>query len=47
MVLLDRGKKGLVKDAHHLSCLGVMLSDSNESDIHVQNGTESSIVVDV
>lgn len=47
VVHIEDGKRELVKDVHSLSHLGVRLGDSNEGVIYVQNGFESSLVVDI
>lgn len=43
---MDEVNKELVIDGHHLARVGVRLSDSNESGIHVPNKAKSSVIVD-
>ncbi|WMV47330.1 hypothetical protein MTR67_040715 [Solanum verrucosum] len=44
---VEDGNKKLVCDAHRLARLGVLLVDSNEDGVIVQNGLELSLVLDV
>ncbi|WMV07977.1 hypothetical protein MTR67_001362 [Solanum verrucosum] len=41
---IEEGKKELVRDVHRFTRLGVRLVDSNEGDVIIQNGSESSFV---
>ena len=40
-------KKELVREVHHLARLGVRLVDSSDGGVTIQNGSESSLMVDV
>ena len=44
---VEEKRKELVKDVHRLACLGVCLMSISDSGVTVQNGEESSLVVDV
>ena len=44
---VDEKRKDLVKDVHRLACLGVRLMSISDSGVTVQNGAESSLVVEV
>lgn len=47
VVHIDEGRKKLAKEVHCLTWLSMTLCDTNEGDIHVHNGSKSSIVMDV
>ena len=44
---VEEEKNELVKDIHRLACLGVCLMSNSDSDVIVQNGAKSSLVVEV
>ena len=44
---VEEEMKELVKDVHKLDCLGVLLMSISDSGVTVQNGEESSLVVEV
>ena len=44
---VEEEMKELVKDVHKLDCLGVLLMSISDSGVTVQNGEESSFVVEV
>ena len=44
---VERERKELVKDVHSLASLGVQLRRISDSGVTVQNGAESSFVVEV
>ena len=44
---VEEERKELVKDVYKLACLGVRLMRISASDVIVQNGAKSSIVVEV
>ncbi|MDV3181169.1 MAG: hypothetical protein Q8830_02985 [Candidatus Phytoplasma australasiaticum] len=44
---VEEEKKELAKDVHHFDRFGVRLADSNDGGSYVQNGAESSVVVNV
>ena len=44
---IDEEKNDLVKDVHRLGRLGVRLMSISDSGVTVQNGEESSLVVEV
>ena len=44
---VEEKRKELVKDVHRLACLGVCLMSISDSGVTVQNGEESSLVVEV
>ena len=44
---VEEERKELVKDVHSLASLGVQLRRISDSGVTVQNGAESSLVVDV
>ena len=44
---IDEEKNDLVKDVHRLGRLGVLLMSISDSGVTVQNGEESSLVVEV
>ena len=44
---VEEKRKKLVKDVHRLARLGVRLMSISESGVTVENGAESSLVVDV
>ena len=44
---IDEEKNDLVKDVHSLASLGVQLRRISDSGVTVQNGAESSLVVEV
>ena len=47
VVYVEEEKKELVKDVHRLARLGVRLMSISDNDVIVQNGEESSLVVEV
>ena len=44
---VEENRKELVKDVHRLARLGVRLMSISDSGVTVQNGAESSLVVEV
>ena len=43
----EEERKELVKDVHKLACLGVLLMSISNNGVTIQNGAESSLVMEI